>query len=247
MAGKVSSHIRSNVVGYIALFFALGLGSAWAATELEKNEVKSKHIKNGGVKSNDLADNAVTSPKVANGSLLGEDFAPGQLPAGEPGPPGERGAPGEDGEDGDDASVLQTAAVTQEESFSAPNSADVVDLGGPEVTVTVPSGGMVRIYAMADMKRSVEDGAGCAVRLEDSAGDFTRVGKLTTGLPGYLTIHMNSGGAGTDHAAFSNAITVPATPGTHTYKLTYAAHPGFGATPETCWVKNRRLWVEVFH
>jgi hypothetical protein len=102
MAGKVSSHVRSNVVGYIALFFALGLGSAWAATELEKNDVKSKHIKNNGVKGKDLADNAVTSPKVANGSLLGEDFAAGQLPQGERGPEGERGPPGTSGTPGED-------------------------------------------------------------------------------------------------------------------------------------------------
>jgi hypothetical protein len=89
----------ANVVSVIALLFAIGLGGAWAATELSKNEVKSKHLKNKGVKTKDLANNAVTSPKVANGSLQGEDFAAGQLPQGEEGPPGARGAPGQDGED----------------------------------------------------------------------------------------------------------------------------------------------------
>lgn len=92
--GTLVAHLRSNVVGYVALFFALGLGSAWAATELDKNEVKSKHIAPGQVKKSDLGKNAVTSPKVANGSLLGEDFAAGQLPQGEPGPPGEPGSNG---------------------------------------------------------------------------------------------------------------------------------------------------------
>jgi hypothetical protein len=58
MAGKFSNHVRGNVVGYIALFFALGLGSAWAATELDKNEVKSKHIGKGQVKAKDLGKNA---------------------------------------------------------------------------------------------------------------------------------------------------------------------------------------------
>ena len=100
MAGKFSSHVRSNVVGYIALFFALGLGSAWAATELDKNEVKSKHIKNAGVKTKDLANNAVTSPKVANGSLLDEDFAAGQLPQGLQGPEGPQGDRGAEGAQG---------------------------------------------------------------------------------------------------------------------------------------------------
>lgn len=95
MAGKYRERLTfANVVSVISLLFALGLGSAWAATELSKNEVKSKHIKNRGVKSKDLANNAVTSPKVANGSLLGEDFAAGQLLQGEPGPKGEQGPAG---------------------------------------------------------------------------------------------------------------------------------------------------------
>ena len=81
----------------ISLLFALGLGGAWAASELSKNEVKSKHIGKGQVKAKDLGKNAVSSPKVANGSLLDEDFAPGQLPAG---PPGEQGEPGERGAQG---------------------------------------------------------------------------------------------------------------------------------------------------
>ena len=92
MAGKFSNHVRDNVIGYLALFVALS-GTAWAATELEKNEVKSKHIGKGQVKSADLGKNSVTSPKVADGSLLGADFAPGQLPAGEP---GDTGPPGQD-------------------------------------------------------------------------------------------------------------------------------------------------------
>jgi hypothetical protein len=83
----------ANVVSVIALVSALGLGTAWAATELEKNDVTSKIIKNGGVKTKDLGNNAVTSPKVANGSLLEEDFGAGQLPT------GPQGLPGTDGED----------------------------------------------------------------------------------------------------------------------------------------------------
>ena len=96
MAGKFSSHVRSNVIGYLALFVALS-GTAWAATELEKNEVKSKHIGKGQVKTADLAKNAVASPKVADGSLLERDFAAGQLPRGERGLPGETGEPGPPG------------------------------------------------------------------------------------------------------------------------------------------------------
>jgi len=96
----------ANVVSVIALVSALGLGTAWAATELEKNDVTSKIIKNGGVKTKDLANNAATSPKVANGSLLEEDFAAGQLPEGPQGPPGTDGSAGSAGSPGQDATNL---------------------------------------------------------------------------------------------------------------------------------------------
>ncbi len=61
----------SNVVATLALFLALGGGIAWA---LEKNSVKSRHIKNGQVKTGDLKSNAVKSPKVATDSLTGADI-----------------------------------------------------------------------------------------------------------------------------------------------------------------------------
>jgi hypothetical protein len=81
----------ANVMATIAVFIALGLGTAWAATGLEKNQVKSKHIGAGQVKNSDLGSDSVTSPKVADGSLLNEDFANGQLPSG---PQGEQGLQG---------------------------------------------------------------------------------------------------------------------------------------------------------
>ena len=91
----------ANVVSVISLTFALGLGGAWAATELSRNDVNSKHIKNGQVKAADLADGAVSSPTVADGSLLNQDFAAGQLPTGARGPAGPRGPQGLRGETGE--------------------------------------------------------------------------------------------------------------------------------------------------
>ena len=91
MLAALRRHLRQQFIGYVALFFALGLGSAWAATELGKGDVKSRHIGRGEVRTSDLANRAVTSAKVADGSLLAEDFAAGQLPgtsAGPQGPPG---------------------------------------------------------------------------------------------------------------------------------------------------------------
>jgi hypothetical protein len=84
---SVRRHLRTNLVGYIALFVALvGVPTAWAVA---KNSVGSKQLKPGAVKTSDIANNAVKSPKVADGSLLAQDFASGQLPAGPPGAPGQ--------------------------------------------------------------------------------------------------------------------------------------------------------------
>lgn len=86
----IRSHLRSNVIGYVALFVALTAG-AYAAG-LKKNSVTSKAIKNGGVTRADLAANSVDSSKVADGSLTAGDFG-GTLPQGEQGPPGPPGSP----------------------------------------------------------------------------------------------------------------------------------------------------------
>jgi hypothetical protein len=84
MAGKLT---YSRVVSTLALVLALGTGGAWAATELSKNAVKSKHIKDGAVKAKDLAANAVVP-----GAEPGPPGAQG--PAGPQGLPGERGPAG---------------------------------------------------------------------------------------------------------------------------------------------------------
>ncbi|MDX6586342.1 MAG: hypothetical protein QOI31_815 [Solirubrobacterales bacterium] len=63
-------HLRSNVVAYIALFFALGVGTAWA---LDANSIKSKHIKDGQVKSVDVRDDDVTGADIDESTLDGLD------------------------------------------------------------------------------------------------------------------------------------------------------------------------------
>jgi hypothetical protein len=98
MAGRISTYLRNNVLGLVAIFIALGAG-AYAAG-LPKNSVKSKQIKAGAVKNSDLADNAVTSEKVKDGSLLGADFATGELPVGPVGATGAQGPQGGDGATG---------------------------------------------------------------------------------------------------------------------------------------------------
>jgi hypothetical protein len=82
----------ANVVSTLCLFILLG-GSSYAAVQLSKGQVKTKHI----------AKNAVTSAKVKDGSLLSKDFKAGQLPAGAKGDPGPKGDPGANGAIADNA------------------------------------------------------------------------------------------------------------------------------------------------
>jgi hypothetical protein len=67
MASMISSHLRSNVVGYLALFLALS-GGAYAMTA-PRNSVVSTSIKNGQVKSVDLGTSAVGGSDLATGSV----------------------------------------------------------------------------------------------------------------------------------------------------------------------------------
>ena len=80
----------ANVIASLALFVALG-GVSWAAVTLPANSVGKRQLKR----------NAVTSEKVANGSLKEADFAAGQLPTGQRGATGPTGAAGERGDRGD--------------------------------------------------------------------------------------------------------------------------------------------------
>lgn len=53
MAKRIGKHFQGNVVGYIALVVALGVGTAYA---LDRNSIKSKHIAPGAVKLSDTND-----------------------------------------------------------------------------------------------------------------------------------------------------------------------------------------------
>jgi len=67
MSRAISTHIRSNVIGYVALFLALC--SAAYASEVKPNSIKSKAIAPGAVQTADLADKAVKGEKVATDTL----------------------------------------------------------------------------------------------------------------------------------------------------------------------------------
>ena len=77
---RIRRHLTyANVMATLAVFVALS-GGAYAvstigAGDIQKNAVRSKHIKRANVKRSDIQANAVNSAKVANGSLDLADVA----------------------------------------------------------------------------------------------------------------------------------------------------------------------------
>jgi hypothetical protein len=132
MTGMLRKRLTfANVVSVLALFVALG-GSAWA---ISSNSIGSPQIKPGGVKNSDIADNAVTSRKVADHSLLGKDFDAGQLPQG---PPGERGPQGPQGLQGAPGTARAYGFVSEEGQLSRSKNASVTNPTQGVTCISVP-------------------------------------------------------------------------------------------------------------
>ena len=73
MTDKLRTHLRSNLVGYIALLVALvGVPVTWA---LARNSVGTVQLKTGAVRTVDIAAGAVNSAKIDDGSIRTRDFA----------------------------------------------------------------------------------------------------------------------------------------------------------------------------
>jgi hypothetical protein len=203
MAGGVVRHIRNNVVGYVALFFALGLGSAWAATELSKNEVKSRHIGKGQVKAKDLGRNAVSSPKVADGSLLDEDFAPGELPRGEQGPPGEQGEQGDEGPAGAGAINAIMGSSVAQVTGSASSTLHPVGESAPQV-VGIPND----MHAPNEAFRATD--LFVTVDAEPGAGKSWEFRLLSGSAPGSQSLTCSITGSQTSCDSGDQIVPVPA-------------------------------------
>jgi hypothetical protein len=112
------------VVACLALLVALSGTGIAAATQVARNSVGTRQLKDSAVSTAKIRNNAVNSAKVAARSLLRSDFAPGQLPAGAigpQGPPGPSGAAGPAGPAGP-AGVVGTVTVRQA-SVNVPGSA----------------------------------------------------------------------------------------------------------------------------
>jgi hypothetical protein len=72
MRERVQTHLRNNVIGYVALFFALTTG-AYAVTHAPRNSVTSKSVKNSSLKGTDVRDGSITGADVGDDSITGVD------------------------------------------------------------------------------------------------------------------------------------------------------------------------------
>ena len=89
MRGRISEHIRSNVVGYVALFFALSSGTAYAldgsdtvfSDDIVNNEVGTEDIMDDGLATANIRTRAVTTDKIADGAVSTGKIADGAVTA----------------------------------------------------------------------------------------------------------------------------------------------------------------------
>lgn len=73
----IASHVRANLIAYLALFLALTGGTAYAldgsntvfSDDIVNGQVKTADIANAGVGAGDLAGNSVGSGKIVDGSV----------------------------------------------------------------------------------------------------------------------------------------------------------------------------------
>ena len=198
------THIRQNVVGYVALFFALGLGTAYA---VEKNSVKSKHIAPGQVKAADLAANSVDGSKVVDDSLKGADVDESSLDL--PEPPTVPATLPPSGQAGGDLSgtypnpLIGPNAVGTAEVDGSLTGADIANAAGgsDDVNANLVDGknGADLLSESADQAANQsafeDDAAFYSYFINSSNGDlrmeFGQIELRTVGLPGQFQVCSN--------------------------------------------------------
>jgi hypothetical protein len=208
------------LVAATALFISLGAGAYAAITHLPKNTVGGNAIKRQGVKTRNYA----------KGSILGRFIKDNQVKT---------------------AAIHNAAVTTAKTSFISSGSQSTAvsttsnspaDLGGPSVTVTVPDGGVVELYAKADI---AVNGTGTPVGRVDVFEPTLVPGAasiLASGSNTFQTKYSSPGSADQDgvvNATRAGWITLTPSAGTYTFSLRYETSGG------TATFQNRTLLVRV--
>jgi hypothetical protein len=107
------------VVACIALLVALAGTSYATVLNVPRNSVGALQLQRNAVRAGKIAPNAVRTGHVLNGSLLAEDFKPGQLPSG---PKGDKGDKGDKGVAGATMVVVRRTSVFTTAGVGSSNS-----------------------------------------------------------------------------------------------------------------------------
>jgi hypothetical protein len=207
------------IVAVTALFVALGAGAYAAITHLPKNTVGGNAIKAQGVKTRNYS----------KASILGRFIANSQV---------KTPAIHDSAVNSSKVSLIKSSVVS---SANSTTSTSATDLGGPSVTVTVPEGGVVDLFAKADISTS---GGGSTGRVD--LFEPTLVSSPTSLLASpssmfetrYSSPGSNDKGGVTD-ATRGGWITLTPPPGTYTFSLRYETSGG------TATFTNRTLLARV--
>ena len=78
MFGRISGHVRGNVVAYLALFISLG-GTTAVAAPLVQQAITGADVKNESLTGADVKDESLTGADVLNDSLTGNDILESSL------------------------------------------------------------------------------------------------------------------------------------------------------------------------
>jgi hypothetical protein len=184
MRAAVLAHLRTNIIGYIALFAALG-GTSYAAVRLKPGSVTSAALAKHAVTHAKLATNSVTSSNIAPHSLLSSDFQSSVLTSASGGEKGAKGAKGDTGPAG-------AAGPT--------GPAGSIGVAGPQGL-----GGGATVGARARMSASsvsAPKGASTAVPLSGSS--WTQLASELDLITGSMTVQIPASCTG----SFGNALIV---------------------------------------
>lgn len=88
MRKRLGSHVRQNVIGYVALFFALSGGVAWAthpggANTISTGDIINDQVYSADVRNDTLGSGGLAAADLRPGSVGGSEVANGSLGTGE--------------------------------------------------------------------------------------------------------------------------------------------------------------------